>query len=135
MNELSAALTCVRFSVDQLRSITLHFWNHTNNVYSFTFLLYFPSHACANLICTWRIIKDNNYLIASPLKGFPTTRLVIPRSTSSTSNIWYVKSRGLKPDTCSVYGPLQETVSFIEPLTRLVTSKMRKVLEDEIIFF
>ena len=37
-----------------------------------------------------------------PLRGFPSTRLVFPRSSSSTSKSWYVKSIGLEPVACNV---------------------------------
>ena len=37
-----------------------------------------------------------------PLRGFPSTRLVFPRSSSSTSKSWYVKSIELEPVACNV---------------------------------
>ena len=46
-----------------------------------------------------------------------------------------MKSRGLEPVNCRVYGPLQETVIFSKPLNKLVTSIIRSLLADVNTFF
>lgn len=46
-----------------------------------------------------------------------------------------MKSRGLEPVTCRVYGPLHETVIFSKPLNKLVTSTIRSLLADANTFF
>ena len=46
-----------------------------------------------------------------------------------------MKSRGLEPVTCRVYGPLHETVIFSKPLNKLVTSIIRSLLADVNTFF